>query len=141
MKTNIIISVCTLCCLVFLFTGCKKFEDDTIDFSNKYSAYVDFSTSDTTKVKEGTPVSLVVRMNPIQYKDITVGYTVSGSYSTSGQLVIKAGTSNVTLNLLIPNNGIADGSRNALITLTSVSDGLMLGRIGRNIKIPLKIND
>jgi hypothetical protein len=83
-----------------------------------------------------------VNIRPIQYQDVTVNYTVTGAVNTTGQAVIRSGTSNVRFTVPAPpTNGTADGERAAVVKLTGASEGIAVGRIGRNTEAKLTITD
>ena len=122
--------------------GCEKFEDDAVDFSNRYPAYVDFAANAAATAAEGKAATFQVNIRPIQYQDVTVNYTVSGAVNTTGQVVIPAGTANAKFTVPAPaTNGAADGARAAVVKLTGASEGIALGRIGRNTEAKLTITD
>jgi hypothetical protein len=141
MKSNSLTYI--LVVLAAFCLGCEKFEDDTVDFSNRYPAYVDFAASSTAlTAAEGKAATFQVNIRPIQYQDVTVNYTVTGAVNTTGQAVIPSGTSNVRFTVPAPaNNGTADGARAAVVKLTGVTEGYALGRVGRNIEAKLTITD
>lgn len=140
MKSNSLTYI--LVVLAAFCLGCEKFEDDTVDFSNRYPAYVDFAANTALTAAEGKAATFQVNIRPIQYQDVTVNYTVTGAVNTTGQAVIPSGTSNVRFTVPAPaNNGTADGARAAVVKLTGVTEGYALGRVGRNIEAKLTITD
>jgi hypothetical protein len=128
--------------LAALCLGCEKFEDDAVDFSNRHPAYVDFAANTAVKAAEGKAATFQVNIRPIQYKDVTVDYTVSGAVNTTGQVVIPSGTANARFTVPAPaSNGTVEGDRAAVVKLTGASEGIAVGRIGRNTEAKLTITD
>ncbi len=129
--------------LAALCLGCEKFEDDTVDFSNRHPAYVDFTPSTAAvKAAEGKAATFQVNMKPIQYQDVTVNYAVTGAVNTTGEVVIKAGSPNARIIVSAPAaNGTVEADREAVVRLTGASEGIAVGRIGRNTEVKLTITD
>ncbi len=100
MKSNSLTYI--LVVLAAFCLGCEKFEDDTVDFSNRYPAYVDFAANTALTAAEGKAATFQVNIRPIQYQDVTVNYTVTGAVNTTGQAVIPSGTSNVRFTVPAP---------------------------------------
>lgn len=131
-----------LMALAALCLGCEKFEDDAVDFSNRHPAYVDFAPNTAVKAAEGKAATFQVNMKPIQYQDVTVNYTVTGAVNATGEVVIKAGSSNALITVpALAINDTVEADRDAVVKLTGASEGIAVGRIGRNTEAKLTITD
>jgi len=115
--------------LAVLF-ACEDFEDPNLDFSNSLPQYVELSSGDTIKTIEGSTVDITVRMREVRPNDVTVNYEVSGDFTTSGSIVIPKTKLNASASISVPNNSEVDNAGNAILTLTSVDNGLSIGRGG-----------
>lgn len=73
-----------LLALSFAFLSCEKYEDDRLDFSNTYPAFVEFTSAAAITVAPGDPVSAEIQIREYHGAS-TVTWQVTGeNFSESG---------------------------------------------------------
>ncbi len=138
-----ILGVLGACLLLASFSSCDEFEDERLDFSNSFPAFVEFTSSSDLEVNEDTTISVAIRIPPTIYQEVLVNYEVSGAFSATGSGTIPSGVLNGAVSLTIPTGVIPDGaeSAEAIITLTGADNGIVVGRNGQgNISRTLIVN-
>lgn len=126
-----------------LASACEKFEDETVDFSERYPAYVRLPTrtGPVDTLREGRTATFRVDISPIVYRDVTVDYTITGGLNATGQVVIPSGSPNASFTVPVPSNNVAEANRPAVLKLTGATEGIAVGRLGRNTERNLIIRD
>ncbi|SDM12719.1 hypothetical protein SAMN05421823_110245 [Catalinimonas alkaloidigena] len=114
--------------------SCEQDYDNALDFSNTHPAYVDFPSGSTLNVAAGGTGTATVESPATPYREATVSWEITGAFTASGSLTIPAGASSAALSYAVPDtNNLtfnAAGQAQATLTLTSVSEGFVLGQGG-----------
>ncbi len=119
---------------VVLFSGCKKYNDQTFDFSKSAPPYVELKTYDATTVVQGDTLSFSVVVRTAIQEPVTVAYKITGDFSLSGTYILPKNTLEGTITVAIPPGTVPTGSSEVtgtlkLITATSANTKITVGRI------------
>ncbi len=109
------------------FSACEDFEDDNLDFSNSLAQYVELTSGSAIETEAGAVVDVTVRMREAINVPVTIGYDVSGDFSSTGTVIIDGGALSATISLTVP---VDPTTGVAKVQLTSVDNNLALGRGG-----------
>lgn len=114
---------------LMILMGCETDYEDAVDFSETSLPYVDFPEKGAINLTEGgETVNVRVESPPATYQDIIVGYEITGAFTASGTVTIPSGELDALIPVSAPDNKVLDGGGEAILTLTSVSDGYLLGQ-------------
>lgn len=129
MKKNPIYLKYAFICLLMTLMGCEADYEDAVDFSATTLPYVDFPEKGVINLIEGGEADTIrVESPPTTYQDVVVGYEITGAFTASGTVTIPAGELDAKIPVSAPNNKALDGDGDAIITLTSVPEGYLLGQ-------------
>lgn len=124
-----------LCCLGVLmlgFAGCEEFVDENLDFSDSRPSFIRFSSASDAEVSvaPGSSFEVELEIRETVYQEITVSYTISGDYQTTGTLTFPSGGYQETYEIAVPANAIPAGDTMAVstMTLTEATGGITVGR-------------
>lgn len=119
-----------------LLWACEADPDEGLpNFDNSLPLYVQVgnvsnNNSDgdaTTSPEEGDNFTINVELPEVVYNDVNVQWELTGDLSGSGTTTVTEGNLSSGVIVAIPDDGLAGGGT-AMFTLTSVDNGLTLGR-------------
>lgn len=115
-----------------LFAACDDTPEAVTDFSETLPVYVELSTKTVLAAKQGTTVSLPIRLREAQQQDVAVSYDVTGAFTTSGTATITRNSLTGSISVAIPANVVPllSTTADAVITLKSATMGSQTLRIG-----------
>ncbi len=119
---------------LLFFTGCKKYDEQTFDFSPPVDPYLALKTYTAKTVIQGNTLSFIVVVRTAIQEPITVAYQISGNFSLSGTYTLPRNTLEGTATVVIPAGTVPVGSSSItgtlkLITATSTNTKITVGRI------------
>ena len=116
-----------------MFWACEADGDEGLpSFDNSLPLYVQLGSVDnnnadgdaTTSPEAGDEFTVEVEIPEVIYSDVNVQWEVTGDITSSGSVVIPEGSLTSEVVIAVPDGGAG----NAAFTLTSVDNGLTLGR-------------
>jgi hypothetical protein len=134
MNMKTIFQYTILVCTIGLFWACEADGDEGLpSFDNSLPLYVQLGNvdnnnvdgDDTSSPEEGDEFTVEVEIPEAIYSDVNVQWEVTGDITGSGSVVIPEGSLTSEVVIAIPDGA---GAGNAAFTLTSVDNGLTLGR-------------
>ena len=119
---------------VVLFSGCKKYNDQTFDFSKSAPPYVELKTYDATTVVQGNMLSFSVVVRTAIQEPVTITYQITGDFSLNGTYILPRNTLEGVVTVAIPAGTVPAGSSEVtgilkLVTATSANTKISVGRI------------
>lgn len=119
---------------LLLFSGCKKYNEQTFDFSTSASPYLALKTYTAQTVSQGSTLSFTVVVRTAIQEPVTVTYQINGDFSLSGTYTLPRNTVEGTATVVIPAGTVPSGSSGVagtfkLITATSANTKITVGRI------------
>lgn len=109
--------------------ACEADGDEGLpSFDNSLPLYVQIDESASISAAEGDDVSITVELPEVVYSDVNVEWEVAGDITNSGSVVIPEGSLNSEVMITIPDDAQMTGGGTATFSLTSVDNGLSLGR-------------
>ena len=119
---------------VILCSGCKKYNEQTSDFSTSAPAYIALKTYTAKTVVQGNALSFTVVVRTAIQELLTVTYQITGDFSLSGTYTLPRNTLEGTVFVVIPAGTVPVGSSGVtgtlkLITATSANTKITVGRI------------
>jgi hypothetical protein len=131
---------------VVLFSGCKKYDEQTFDFSTSAPPYVALKTYTTKTVTQGGNLSFTVVVRTALQQPVTITYAITGGFSLSGTYTLARNTVEGIVTVPIPAGTIPAGSTSVsgtlnLTTATTTAGSITVGRISpTNEKFTVKVN-
>lgn len=126
MKANI---TYTLMVLASFIWACEADPNEGLpSFDNSLPLYVQLSSTSDISAEEGDEISISIEVPEVIYSDVNVQWEVTGDMSGSGTVLIPEGDLSADAVIIIPDDGEVTGGGSATFTLTSVDNGLTLGR-------------
>ena len=131
---------------VAVLSGCKKYEEQTLDFSTTAPPYVALKTYTAKTVKQGANLTFVVLVRTALQQPVTITYAISGGLTLSGTFTLPRNTLEGTVTVAIPAGTVPTGVENvsAILKLTAATTTGGQITIGRTDptkeKFSIKIN-
>jgi hypothetical protein len=123
MKKVIIFIYVLMAC--FAFEACKKTSlGDNHDITSVLPPYVQFTSRTTRTVVQGNAVSLGFTMRTALQQDVTVTYSVSGSFTLTQTAVIPANSLTTTFSITAPAS--VTGAATVTLVKATKADGTAL---------------
>ena len=97
-------------------------------FDNSLPLYVQLNSPSSISAEEGDEVAITIELPEVVYADVIVQYELVGDLVGSGSVTIPEGSLNADAMVSIPDDEQMTGGGTATFTLTSVDNGLSLGR-------------
>lgn len=121
--TYIIIAMATM------MWACEADPDEGLpSFANSLPLYVQLDGSSSISAEEGDEVAITIELPEVVYSDVIVQYEVIGDITSSGSVTIPEGDLTADALVSIPDDSQMTGGGTATFSLTSVDNGLSLGR-------------
>ncbi|MBC7511465.1 MAG: hypothetical protein H7320_22375 [Ferruginibacter sp.] len=119
---------------ILLFSGCKKYNEQTFDFSTSAPPYVALKTYTAKTVVQGNMLSFILVVRTAIQEPVTVAYQITGNFTLSGTYTLPRNTLEGTVSVVIPPGTVPVGSSAVtgtlkLITATSPNTKIIVGRI------------
>lgn len=140
-KINLILKYCFFSLSILTLASCEKdYEGDSYDFSNSVAPYVELSAKTAVTVTEGSALTSVFQVRTALQEDVTVGYQITGGYTTSGNVVIPRNSRSGNLSVTIPVGTVPVGSTSVaavlkIVSVTRPSGGaIIVGRLGADLE-------
>ena len=109
--------------------ACEADPDEGLpSFDNSLPLYVQLGSTNDIEAEEGDEVAITVEVPEVIYSDVTVQWEVTGDISNTGSVTIAEGDLSNDVIVIIPDDAQATGGGTATFSLTSVDNGLTLGR-------------
>ncbi|GJM27523.1 MAG: hypothetical protein DHS20C17_01580 [Cyclobacteriaceae bacterium] len=115
--------------ITFCLCACEADPDEGLpSFDNTLPLYVQLSSTSNIEADEGDDVPIRIEIPEVIYNDVNVQWEVTGDISASGSVTITEGNLTADAMVSIPDDSQVTGGGSAVFTLTSVDNGLTLGR-------------
>lgn len=137
MMKNIVKTISLL--MLIMAYGCETYESAEPDFSDSYPAYVEIANNAAVTVPEGGNIMIMLTSRTVVYDSYTVSYEITGDYTASGTVEVPGGKNQYEVALPVEAGIVTDDALSATVILTDVSDGMALGRNGRNTSVDVSI--
>lgn len=119
--------------------GCEQYEGAYPDLSETYPAYVEIPNSSAITVPEGGIATINLSSRVVIAEAYTISYEVSGAFTAVGSLDVEAGNSMAELTVPVDAGIVTEEAVTATVTLTSITNGMAIGRNGIGESVDLII--
>jgi hypothetical protein len=110
--------------------SCEAYDPIDPDLDNTYPSYVEIANTSGLTVPEGGNITVTLSSRTVVYKAYTVSYEISGGFTASGTVEVPAGVNSVVVSLPVEAGIVTNEALSALVTLTSATNDMAVGRNG-----------
>jgi len=124
------IKIAIIALMALVAYSCEYYEPAAPDLSDPVGPFVELSSTSAQTVPEGGNINVSVTTREAIFEEYTVNYTVTGDFEASGSATVPAGDAIYTFQVPVDAGIVTDDPLSATVTLTGVSDGVVLSRTG-----------